>query len=1491
MKSTRTCHVILFMILCLLFTVPAFADVLTIPVGVKEIGEEAFYGDTSLDQVVLPEGIERIGPRAFWGSSLSFINLPASLEYIGDDALDPDADIQVTAVKGSKAYDWAVQKGFIQEQEESSSITFKFEDNGDGTCTVTGIQSLTFDSFSKDLVIPSYGLEGKPVTAIGERAFAGMRDFKAGLVIPNSVTSIGDFAFAWCEGFTGNLTIPQSVTTIGNSAFSMCSGFTGNLTIPKNVTTIGNNAFRDCAGFTGSLIIPDSVIRIEDAAFGGCSGLNGTLTIGKNVTYIGASAFEMCTKLTGHVVIPPSVKEMGSGAFYGCSGLEEITVSDGITYFDFNTISDCSGLKRLNLPDSLTSIKDFNYSGDITELPSDFTVYSGSECARKWAYENYVSFNGGAVDYTPQMKRFLAQATRIRGETELNVYLEMDIDFLTYPISDDFYEYRNSIKGYWGTSNDKSKAGLLDPYSSGISSGRRVSVNGSYACGDYEGESCPEQIYLWFDMENSAGSVSYGPYRLDVQIRENELDNHLVYYPIDEATCSVAIEDAYQEEGELVIPDRAPDGRRVTHIKAVGFYLRDFSSVILPDSLIEIGGSAFGSMENITYISVPNHVKKIGDDAFSNCTALSTVVLPESIEYIAGGYYPGFSHKPLFDGCTSLSAIYCVRDSYAWNWCAENGYEDLLVAWDGTADPRPEQEYLTGAFDEETVTVALGTKQQISGRVKSKGDPLSRVTVTILGYGVLGNSDRYASKSFAGQNLKEITLADYGDFTLDTTREPLNAPGEYTICLWASTANGNGVNLDSMTVIISEPNSLILSGKVCTALGDPVEGAYVYVYRKEDFKLFGLAQSRTDGSWRVIGIPKDEECTILYSHSKYDFIPETQEIVMTESLDAGPAIASLKPKGDAQCSVTFSADRTEVTVGDPILFTVQGENATRVSLVVDGKEYESYSLDNNTGTFTRAFNKAGTRNVQLYAINADGYGQLSEAKQITVTAAGTLEKALFTNSFSAVTGTAKTISWKAVDHAEHYTLYLYYNDVRILQETVDSPATSFEIPGNLLSLPGNYFIELIAAGHGYEQKSSTALLTVYAEQTVKISGAFIDKDQHSVPGVQIRVIAESGSKIIDGGTDQTDEAGTFSFTLSKNSSYMFVWSKAGYRFDQNSIEITTEENDIQLAPVIAEKLGTAKLYLSAPFLVHWKNANTQTVEVYASESWSASADASWVTVSKDGNLLVVSMTQNTTGEVRTATITVTSGSESVLLPIAQEYGDTLLMIRSNGSSSGHLEKETAMRFMNYVWGDDTIRHEKKDFFGIFSWDTYKVNSEDDSVSDYWKLLIGENVGNKATVKKRFIVDVETRLGIIVSRKWDETKMKKVAEGLTHYVETNSTEELGLDLINDVIAKACEIPDPISWSASNITPENVAALITSAGVLKNMAETGPAEYLWNVIQRDSVSDLHDRYGISTDLANNYVTASTSYAPVRIRGLSDDQMREIASMLKTFHDEVY
>ena len=97
---------ILVLVTCMAFCVFTLADVLNIPESVTVIEEEAFFGDTSMDEVVLPEGVEKICKRAFAESSVSSINLPDSLTEIADDAFDLDAEIEFTANEGSYAYEW-----------------------------------------------------------------------------------------------------------------------------------------------------------------------------------------------------------------------------------------------------------------------------------------------------------------------------------------------------------------------------------------------------------------------------------------------------------------------------------------------------------------------------------------------------------------------------------------------------------------------------------------------------------------------------------------------------------------------------------------------------------------------------------------------------------------------------------------------------------------------------------------------------------------------------------------------------------------------------------------------------------------------------------------------------------------------------------------------------------------------------------------------------------------------------------------------------------------------------------------------------------------------------------------------------------------------------------------------------------------------------------------------------------------------------------------
>ena len=63
------------------------------------------------------------------------------------------------------------------------------------------------------------------------------------------------------------------------------------------------------------------------------------------------------------------------------------------------------------------------------------------------------------------------------------------------------------------------------------------------------------------------------------------------------------------------------------------------SSIILPDSLTEIGSNAFGSCPNLKELVIPEGVKTIGGQAVYGCENLESITIPSTVEYIDGGLF------------------------------------------------------------------------------------------------------------------------------------------------------------------------------------------------------------------------------------------------------------------------------------------------------------------------------------------------------------------------------------------------------------------------------------------------------------------------------------------------------------------------------------------------------------------------------------------------------------------------------------------------------------------------------------------------------------------------------------------------------------------------------------------------------------------------------------------------------------------------------------
>lgn len=242
--------------------------------------------------------------------------------------------------------------------------------------TVTG-----YNNCYNNVVIPST-YNGKPVTAIGEHAFAQATKVKT-VTLPDSITEIGNQAFSNVYNTNiDKITLSRNLTTIGECAFQ--DSF-AEIVFPEScvIEEIGQSAFYQYHGdaielpdgvnkicayafydFLGSTIkLPNGLTVIEDHAFENSSIQR--ITIPANVNYLGKYAFSACYHLEEINILSENITELKENTFYACYCLirmnsEEniININNTITTLENNVFNSCNAITEINLPSNLTEIPD-----------------------------------------------------------------------------------------------------------------------------------------------------------------------------------------------------------------------------------------------------------------------------------------------------------------------------------------------------------------------------------------------------------------------------------------------------------------------------------------------------------------------------------------------------------------------------------------------------------------------------------------------------------------------------------------------------------------------------------------------------------------------------------------------------------------------------------------------------------------------------------------------------------------------------------------------------------------------------------------------------------------------------------------------------------------------------------------------------------------------------------------------------------------------------
>lgn len=516
----------------------------------------------------------------------------------------------------------------------------------------------------KEVVIPD------KVKVIGDKAFHDCREIET-VVIPDGVTSIGKFAFCQCVNLT-SVKIPDSVTTIFYNAFDECKSLKS-IAIPNSVKELGSGVFKNCLSLKKVKIprhfknisnetfencssleeieLPEGITSIECNAFRGCTNLKH-ISFPQNLERINSGAFENCASLSS-VVLNEGVTKLGSEAFKLCRNLKDIKLPNSIVEFGREVFANCEALETFIMPDSVknvgggvflecTNLREVVLSSHLREFPElGYTVKSiFKDCNSLFSIifpKMILKLQKGYFDENIKLSRIYANAESLRTFPQLKKYM-----LAAYISGDGTYNeedtkaYELSLKRNAGLvlchAAEKDDIAVVKAMLSKHKIDASVIIKAIDSTKNEEIKMLLEQYIDANFSEEDVAIAKKDKERIDVGANSYTLKEARLLYQVGKGEKDdecVIRKYKGEDRDEIIIPSFI-DNKKVVMIDKCAFKGKIIKKVVIPDTVKEIGQSAFYEC-CIRELVLSKNLEKIGSYAFWD-HELDKVVIPKSVK-------------------------------------------------------------------------------------------------------------------------------------------------------------------------------------------------------------------------------------------------------------------------------------------------------------------------------------------------------------------------------------------------------------------------------------------------------------------------------------------------------------------------------------------------------------------------------------------------------------------------------------------------------------------------------------------------------------------------------------------------------------------------------------------------------------------------------------------------------------------------------------------